>query len=81
MSSSPTSAINPVHRSDESGTTENFTDYLSTVAPDVWTFGAIEVWAAEAPAVAKAARAPRVSSQAVRRRRGFDRLRRCLPGR
>ena len=40
----PDLAINPVHRSDESGTTENFTDYLSQAAPDVWTFGAIERW-------------------------------------
>ena len=29
----PDTAINPVHRSDESGTTQNFTQYLSTVAP------------------------------------------------
>ena len=36
--------INPVHRSDESGTSENFTDYLAQAAPDVWTFGAIEIW-------------------------------------
>ena len=40
----PDLAINPVHRSDESGTTENFTDYLSQAAPEVWTFGAIERW-------------------------------------
>ncbi len=26
-----------MNRSDESGTTENFTDYLSKVAPEVWT--------------------------------------------
>ena len=36
--------INPVHRSDESGTSENFTDYLAQTAPDVWTFGEIEIW-------------------------------------
>ncbi|MFT7395081.1 MAG: phosphate transport system substrate-binding protein, partial [Candidatus Azotimanducaceae bacterium] len=36
--------INPVHRSDESGTSENFTDYMSQSAPDVWTFGEIEIW-------------------------------------
>ena len=36
--------INPVHRSDESGTSENFTDYLAQAAPDVWTFGEIEIW-------------------------------------
>ncbi len=40
----PDLAINAVHRSDESGTTENFTDYLSTVAPDVWTFGKVKTW-------------------------------------
>jgi phosphate transport system substrate-binding protein len=40
----PDTTINPVHRSDESGTTENFTDYMSQAAPDVWTFGALEIW-------------------------------------
>jgi phosphate transport system substrate-binding protein len=33
----PETRIVPVNRSDESGTTENFTDYLSKVAPTVWT--------------------------------------------
>jgi phosphate transport system substrate-binding protein len=33
----PDQAITPVHRSDESGTTENFTDYLNQTAGDVWT--------------------------------------------
>ena len=33
----PDPAITPVHRSDESGTTANFTDYLDQAAPDVWT--------------------------------------------
>lgn len=33
----PSTAITPVHRSDDSGTTENFTDYLFTLAPKVWT--------------------------------------------
>ena len=33
----PSAAINPVNRSDDSGTTENFTDYLSKAAPEVWT--------------------------------------------
>ncbi len=32
----PAMAITPVHRSDESGTTENFTDYLSKAAPADW---------------------------------------------
>ncbi len=40
----PDVVINPVHRSDESGTTENFTDYMAQAASDVWTFGALEVW-------------------------------------
>ncbi|MBC7443029.1 MAG: phosphate ABC transporter substrate-binding protein PstS [Ramlibacter sp.] len=33
----PAAAITPVHRSDDSGTTKNFTDYLFQTAPDVWT--------------------------------------------
>jgi phosphate transport system substrate-binding protein len=33
----PGQAITPVHRADDSGTTTNFTEYLSAVAPDVWT--------------------------------------------
>ena len=33
----PDQAITPVHRSDDSGTTQNFTDYLNKAAPDVWT--------------------------------------------
>jgi phosphate transport system substrate-binding protein len=32
----PDLAITAVHRSDDSGTTKNFTDYLFQVAPDVW---------------------------------------------
>lgn len=34
----PDTRITPVNRSDESGTTENFTEYLSAVAPSVWTY-------------------------------------------
>jgi phosphate transport system substrate-binding protein len=34
----PDMAITPVHRSDESGTTENFTDYLAAAAPDAWPY-------------------------------------------
>src|SRR3954454_9131570 len=37
-------AITPVHRGDKSGTTKNFTDYLSKAAGDVWTAGAVEEW-------------------------------------
>ena len=33
----PSAAITVVHRSDDSGTTQNFTDYLSQNAPTVWT--------------------------------------------
>lgn len=40
----PSEPIQPVHRSDESGTTENFTDYLDAVAGDVWTDGPVETW-------------------------------------
>ncbi|WGW12501.1 phosphate ABC transporter substrate-binding protein PstS [Saxibacter everestensis] len=32
----PDTKITPVHRSDESGTTENFTDYLAVAAKDAW---------------------------------------------
>jgi len=32
----PDTRITPVNRSDESGTTENFTEYLSEVVPSVW---------------------------------------------
>ena len=40
----PATAITAVHRSDNSGTTENFTDYLHQVAPDVWTEEASGDW-------------------------------------
>jgi phosphate transport system substrate-binding protein len=40
----PSATINPVHRSDESGTTGNFTNYLATAAPDAWRFGEVESW-------------------------------------
>jgi phosphate transport system substrate-binding protein len=40
----PDQAITPVHRSDDSGTTENFTDYLAQAAPEVWTYEADGVW-------------------------------------
>lgn len=33
----PDTRITPVNRSDESGTTENFAEYLSEVVPSVWT--------------------------------------------
>ena len=40
----PDTAIVPVNRSDDSGTTENFTEYLDATAGDVWTHGAVETW-------------------------------------
>jgi len=40
----PDLRIVPVNRSDESGTTENFTDYLSQVAPKVWTHEVSGEW-------------------------------------
>lgn len=40
----PDLAITPVHRSDDSGTTENFTEYLGAAAPEVWTYEADGVW-------------------------------------
>ncbi|KRF20945.1 phosphate ABC transporter substrate-binding protein [Nocardioides sp. Soil797] len=40
----PNADIRAVHRSDESGTTENFTDYLDAVAGKEWTAGVVETW-------------------------------------
>ncbi|MPZ80553.1 MAG: phosphate ABC transporter substrate-binding protein PstS [Actinophytocola sp.] len=40
----PGTAVTPVNRSDESGTTENFTDYLSVVAPEAWPHEASGEW-------------------------------------
>ena len=40
----PSTAITPVHRSDDSGTQDNFTQYLSAVAPDTWTSEPDGVW-------------------------------------
>jgi phosphate transport system substrate-binding protein len=34
----PDTRITPVNRSDESGTTQNFTEYLNAVVPQVWTY-------------------------------------------
>ena len=36
--------INPVHRSDESGTTENFTSYLDATSGGSWGEGVVETW-------------------------------------
>jgi phosphate transport system substrate-binding protein len=40
----PDTTITPVHRSDDSGTTDNFTDYLSKAAPDDWSYEPDGVW-------------------------------------
>jgi phosphate transport system substrate-binding protein len=40
----PDQAITAVHRADDSGTTENFTEYLGAVAPDAWPYEADGVW-------------------------------------
>ncbi|WP_051427608.1 phosphate ABC transporter substrate-binding protein PstS [Arthrobacter sp. H20] len=40
----PDLRITPVSRSDDSGTTENFTDYLHEVVPDLWTSEADGTW-------------------------------------
>ena len=40
----PGTAITPVHRSDDSGTTKNFTDWLHQTAPSVWTDEAGGTW-------------------------------------
>lgn len=40
----PDLAITPVNRSDESGTTENFTEYLHEAAPEAWTFDPSGNW-------------------------------------
>jgi phosphate transport system substrate-binding protein len=43
----PDLRITPVNRSDSSGTTENFVDYLAQAAPDVWTFEVSGDWPTE----------------------------------
>ncbi|MFS2292594.1 MAG: phosphate ABC transporter substrate-binding protein PstS [Actinomadura sp.] len=40
----PSSEIKPVYRSDESGTTDNFTDYLHSTVPDEWTWEPAKKW-------------------------------------
>ena len=40
----PSTKITPVHRSDDSGTTKNFTDWLHQTAPSVWTNDAGGTW-------------------------------------
>ncbi len=43
----PDTAITVVHRNDESGTTENFVDYLAAAAKDVWTYDVSGDWPKE----------------------------------
>ncbi|WP_104116586.1 phosphate ABC transporter substrate-binding protein PstS [Arthrobacter sp. B1805] len=43
----PSLPISAVSRSDDSGTTENFTDYLHAVVPDVWTEEPDGTWPSE----------------------------------
>ncbi len=42
----PDAPIAQFHRSDESGTTANFTNYLSATAPDIWTYEVGKAWTA-----------------------------------
>ncbi|SDN94884.1 phosphate ABC transporter substrate-binding protein PstS [Geodermatophilus sp. DSM 45219] len=43
----PDLPITPVNRSDESGTTENFTEYLAAAAPEAWTYEPDGNWPVE----------------------------------
>lgn len=49
----PSAPIQAVHRSDESGTTDNFTAFLSKTAPNDWTFGKSKAWKAPGGSGAK----------------------------
>lgn len=40
----PDANITAVHRADDSGTTDNFTAYLESAAPEVWTHGEVGEW-------------------------------------
>jgi len=44
----PAKTITPVHRSDDSGTTDNFTKFLDAQAKDAWTYGTGKAWKAPA---------------------------------
>jgi phosphate transport system substrate-binding protein len=43
----PDTKITVVHRADDSGTTENFTEYLAAAAPESWTHDVVETWPSE----------------------------------
>ncbi|WP_369394131.1 phosphate ABC transporter substrate-binding protein PstS [Streptomyces sp. CG1] len=49
----PSTQIRPSHRSDSSGTTDNFTSYLSAAAPSAWPYGHSKQWAAKGGQFAK----------------------------
>ena len=51
----PSADITAVHRSDDSGTTKNFADYLGKVAPEVWTEEASDAFPYKGEAAAKTA--------------------------
>ncbi|MFU8853118.1 phosphate ABC transporter substrate-binding protein PstS [Micromonospora sp. SL1-18] len=57
----PSTAIQAVHRSDESGTTDNFTKYLSKTAEADWTFDHAKAW--KAPGGVGAAKSDGVASK------------------
>jgi phosphate transport system substrate-binding protein len=40
----PGTKITPVHRSDDSGTTQNFTDYMDQTSDGAWTGKAVQTW-------------------------------------
>jgi phosphate transport system substrate-binding protein len=56
----PATTIASVHRSDESGTTDNFTKYLSKTAEADWTYGNAKAW--KAPGGTGAAKSDGVTS-------------------
>ncbi|PJE97541.1 phosphate ABC transporter substrate-binding protein PstS [Streptomyces carminius] len=41
----PSTKIQAFHRSDESGTTDNFTEYLHAAAPEAWKYEPAKAWA------------------------------------
>ncbi|GAA2288151.1 phosphate-binding protein PstS [Streptomyces ruber] len=49
----PDVKIQAVHRSEDSGTTENFTKYLAAAAPDDWKYEPAKAWAAKGGAAAQ----------------------------
>jgi len=51
----PDATITAVHRSDDSGTTKNFADYLGKTSPDIWTEEAADTFPYKGEAAAKTA--------------------------